>query len=638
VGEKLNAFISFYSLKANEEVEKWTTKTAEDDVKWKKLTDELYPAALKTATGLNQLETFQQVFPSPGTYVENATKYGSLLGTDPDFAKQLKELYKWRNTKTQIANRKKYLAEAKTYVEKGGEDYINRLVKEISSKLVGTTLAVALFKSHPDYVEYIEELIYHVPGPDGVLTTPETYAALLEKRDGGAFPVVTSSDNATDVSGSKTDDVTERKSETTTEKKTDGSEKKVESSPINAGEKPKSATPSGESKPGESSAINTSTEKKNESTSVTSTEGQVTSKPGELAKEEPKTDGKVSTAINVNLETVGSSGSGTDGKGTVSTKPESSQTVNTKVDETKSPGAINAKVEEAKSPGAINTKVEEIKSPGSISSEKEKIESNTILNANNTVEKSEKILQTDKTAESTDVKSTMSSVNTENTKTQENSTNVEKTSSNTNEGAVNSPKEEKKKGGFLSKLGKISNAVGSALNLPTFKELGSQAAGLFGATGAKFMSNVSDISQSFSKNSINSNTTQKQETSDDTTANTSNSTTNTSVGDSQTTTMNLEKNSPTVSVENKTTTNLDQSNTSGGQVNSTSMSTVTASNPTSNQTILSPQAPANQPPSSNPQNMGSSPGTSVDLGGLAQSISRLEKILISGIEVTIKDT
>jgi hypothetical protein len=631
VSEKLSSFLSLYSSKAEEYLKEWKEKTAADEVKWKKLTDETYPAALKTATDLNQVETFQQVFPSPGTYVENVTKYGAMLGVDTGFEKQLKELYKSRNTKTQIANRKKYLAEAQKFIEKGGEDYINRLVHEIFSKAADAASRGAkfneiidqLFKSYPDYTEFLEDLIEHVPGPDGVLTSPETYAVLLEKKEAGAFTLGAKTNETTTEKKSETTSTTETKPESTTEKKKEGSEKKVESSPINTGEKPKT-TPSGESKPGEKSAINAGTEKKTESTSVTSAEGQVTSKPGELTKEEPKAEGKTSTAINVNLETTGSSGSGTEGKGKTSTKTESPQTVNAKVEETKSPQAINAKVEETKTPGAI-------------SSEKEKIESNTILNANNTVEKSEKILQTEKTAESTEVKSTTSSVNTENTKTQENSTSVEKTGSNKNEGAVNSPKEEKKKGGFLSKLGKISNAVGSALNLPTFKELGSQAAGLFGATGAKFMSNVSDISQSFSKNSINSNTNQKQETSEDTT-NTSNSTTNTSIGDSQTATMNLEKNSPSVSTENKTTTNLDQSNTSGGQVNSTSMSTTTTPNPTSNQTILSPQSPANQPPSPNPQNMSSSPGTSVDLGGLAQSISRLEKILISGIEVTIKDT
>ncbi len=629
MGEKLNAFTQFYAEKATADVVKWKGLLAESEEKFKKISTELYPAALAAATGFGEQAKadFLKAFPEPGVFYEtNLTEYTNLLGLDDGLKKQLQELFKLRRVKGQVKSRKDEVTYSESFVQKGGEDYISRLSHEIFSKAADAasrganfdTIMTSLFKSYEDYTGFLEDLIDHVPGPEKVLTSPETYAALLEKKEGGAFTLSKKPAGEASPAGSE--------------------QKPATSSPINTEEKPKSSTPSGESKPGESSAINTSTEKKNESTSVTSTEGQVTSKPGELTKEEPKTEGKVSTAINVNLETVGSSGSGTDGKGTVSTKPESSQTVNTKVDEPKSPGAINAKVEEAKSPGAINTKVEEIKSPGSISSEKEKIESNTILNANNTVEKSEKILQTEKTAESTDVKSTVSSVNTENTKTQENSTNVEKTSSNTNEGVVNSPKEEKKKGGFLSKLGKISNAVGSALNLPTFKELGSQAAGLFGATGAKFMSNVSDISQSFSKNSINSNTTQKQETSDDTTANTSNSTTNTSVGDSQTTTMNLEKNSPTVSVENKTTTNLDQSNTSGGQVNSTSMSTVTASNPTSNQTILSPQAPANQPPSSNPQNMGSSSGTSVDLSGLAQSISRLEKILISGIEVTIKDT
>lgn len=631
MSEKLSSFLSLYSSKAEEYLNEWKEKTAADEVKWKKLTDETYPAALKTATDLNQVETFQQVFPSPGTYVENVAKYGAMLGVDTGFEKQLKELYKTRNTKTQIANRKKYLAEAQKYVEKGGEDYINRLVHEIFSKAADAASRGAkfneiidqLFKSYPDYTEFLEDLIDHVPGPDGVLTKPETYAVLLEKKEAGAFTLGAKTNEATTEKKSEattekkseTTPTTETKPESTTEKTKEGSEKKVESSPINTGEKPK-PTPSGESKPGEKSAINAGTEKKTESTSVTSAEGQVTSKPGELTKEEPKAEGKTSTAINVNLETTGPAATGVTGK-----EPET------------------------KSPQAINTQTEPVKKAEVGPSEKEKIESTTILNTNS-AETKEKILEKEKTSDSTEVKSTTSSVNTETSNSQENSTSVEKTSSTTSEGAVNSPKEEKKKGGFLAKLGKISNAVGSALNLPTFKELGSQAAGLFGATGAKFMSNVSDISQSFSKNSINSNTNQKKETAENTTntstsasnSEVSSSSTNSNVGETKTSTVNLEKNSPTMSVENTNTTNTStQTNNEGGSVSSTSTNTNAAPTSSSNQTILQPQS-SNQQSNQSQPGPSPSPGMSVDLNGLAQSISRLEKILISGIEVTIKDT
>ena len=347
-------------------------------------------------------------------------------------------------------------------------------------------------------------------------------------------------------------------------------------SPVNTGDLTKPKTEGAETNPG---TINAGKEKKKEATSVTSSEGQVTSKPGEISKEILQT-------------------------------------------ETKSPQTINVNLEPTKSPGAIST-------------DKEKIESNTILNTNEKLEKSEKILE--KTAESTEVKSTAASVNTETAKESQ-----ESTSSN---GAVNQPKEEKKKDGFLSKLGKISNAIGSALNLPTFKELGSQATGLFGATGAKFMSNVSDISQSFNRSSINSNINQKRETSDNTTSTTSNesnvssSNTFSTTDNTQNATMNLEKNSPSMTAENTSTTVSNQTNTSGSQMQSTTNASTAPTTVTSasNQTIL-PSTPTNQSPSQGQSIASSSPGMSVDLSSLSQSISRLEKILVSGIEVTIKDT
>lgn len=350
----------------------------------------------------------------------------------------------------------------------------------------------------------------------------------------------------------------------------------TETSPVNTGDLTKPKPEGAETNPG---TINAGKEKKKETTSVTSSEGQVTSKPGEISKEILQT-------------------------------------------ETSSPQTINVNLEPTKSPGAIST-------------DKEKIESNTILNTNEKLEKSEKILE--KTAESTEVKSTVSSVNTETAKESQEST--------SSSGAVNQPKEEKKKGGFLSKLGKISNVVGSALNLPTFKELGSQAAGLLGATGAKFMSNVSDISQSFNKSSINSNINQKRETSDNTTSTTSNesnvssSNTSSTTDNTQNATMNLEKNSPSMTAENTSTTVSNQTNTGGNQMQSstnTSTAPITTQS-ASNQTIL-PSTPTNQSPSQGQPMASSSPGMSVDLSSLAQSISRLEKILVSGIEVTIKDT
>lgn len=204
MSEKLTAFLSFYSSKASEEVERIKTKLVEHQEKWKKLNTEDYPAALKTATDLGQLETFQQVFPRPGEFVYNVTKYTSLLGIDDDFKKQISDLYKTRGLSVQIEITKQRLAKAEVYAKDGGEEYLNRLTSRIFQKTADissdganfNTVISNLFKSPEDYKEQIEELIDTIPGPDYVLDSPETYVALLEKKEAGAFTTSTKTEGS----------------------------------------------------------------------------------------------------------------------------------------------------------------------------------------------------------------------------------------------------------------------------------------------------------------------------------------------------------------------------------------------------------------------------------------------------------
>ena len=590
MGEKLNAFISLYSLKAKEEVEKWKTKTAEDEVKWKKLTDELYPAALKTATDLKQLETFQQIFPSPGTYIENITKYGSLLGTDPDFAKQLKELYKWRNTKTQIANRKKYLAEATEYVNKGGEDYLTRLVKEISSKLVGTTLAVALFKSYPDYIEYIEELIEHVPGPDGVLTTPEIYAALLEKRDAGAFPAgagnvsdasVTGAKPPTETNSSSTLNEPMQSAKPTESAKTEG----MPASSINSSTDKKESV-STETK----SPINTTAPSKSETISTTSLDGGVTSKTGELQTENIlETD--PSKAISINLENK-----------PIESKPAAGSTSNSSTTSTTSNSS---------------TTVNDVSSASSVTGNLLNTSTNTGVTSNENIMK------------------------------------VENTTNQSSSGTVNENKPEKEKGGFLSKVGNFAKKAGAVLNLPSIGTLGEQAKGLFGAAGANISSRISEVTNSFAINSSEAESNASPTSSTTTNSvNSSNTSTNTAPNvlavpntSAVSNTENLLKTETqnSMNVEQKlpgvTATAIPAPVVSAqiapvaSTVVSNAVNSQTGSSPQTTNTTTAQNIQAAGQPASTPPGM----GVNVDMNQLAQSIMRLERILISGIDVTIKD-
>ena len=590
MGEKLNAFISFYSLKANEEVEKWKTKIAADEVKWKKLTEELYPAALKTATDLKQVETFQQVFPSPGTFVENITKYGTLLGVDTEFEKQLKELYKWRNTKSQMAGRKKYLADAVGYVSKGGEDYLTRLVKEISSKLVGTTLAVALFKSYPDYVEYIEELIEDVPGPGGVLTKPETYDALLEKKEAGAFPAGTDSVSGANVTGAKSPTET---SSSSTLNESQQSTKPTDSAKT-GGMSASSINSSTDKKEGSlnetKSPINTATPSKSETTSTTSLEGGVTSKTGELQTENIlETD--PSKAININLENK-----------PIESKPAAGSTSNSTTASTTS----------------NSTTVNDVSSASSVTG-------NLLNTSTNTGVTGDKNIM-----------------------------NVANTTSQSSSSTVNENKPEKEKGGFLSKVGNFAKKAGAVLNLPSIGTLGEQAKGLFGAAGANINSRISEVKESFA---INSNKSESSASPTSSTVNNSVNSSNTSTNTAPnvlavpntadvSNTKNLLKTETqnSMKVEQKlpgvtaTSTPAPVASAQIAPVTSTVVSNAvnsqTGSSPQTTNTNTAQNIQAASQPASNPPGM----GVNVDMNQLAQSIMRLERILISGIDVTIKET
>lgn len=590
MGEKLNAFISFYSLKAKEEVEKWKTKTAEDEIKWKKLTEELYPAALKTATDLKQVETFQQVFPSPGTFVENITKYGTLLGTDPEFEKQLKELYKWKNTKNQIANRKNYLAQAEGYVSKGGEDYISLLAHEIFSKVADAASRGAkfsliidnLFKSYSDYTESLEDLIDHVPGPDGVLTSPEAYAALLEKKEAGSFT----------LSAEKIKPTTETNSSSTLNESTPSAQP---TEPAKTGGQPvasinsttASQTPSNSAT---SNPINPTSTKSSEPTAVTSLDGGVTSKAGELQTENIL-DTNPSQAINVNLEN----------KPTES-KPATGPTSNSTTATTTS----------------NSTTVNDVNSTSSVTSNPSNTSTNTGVTGDKNIMK------------------------------------VENTNNQSSSSTVNESKPEKEKGGFLSKVGNFAKKAGAALNLPSVGELGEQAKGLFGSAGANIGSRISEVKNSFSINSRDEESNSAPTSSTSTNSvNSSNTTTTTKPDDilavpntgttSNTsdilktetqTAINVEQNKPAVTA---TASPVTASSVPAATPAPSAVSNTTNSQNTSSPTTTTSNTSQNTQSAGQPAGSPAGVGVNVDMNQLAQSITRLERILISGIEVTIKD-
>jgi hypothetical protein len=348
-------------------------------------------------------------------------------------------------------------------------------------------------------------------------------------------------------------------------------------------------TPSSENKTGATSPINSTTAKTAEGTSVTGSEGGVTSKTGELQTENILNT-TPSQAINVNLEN----------KPTES-KPAASASSTTNTSNTSNSTTVN----DAKSTST------ETSSP-----------SNTASNVSTTGDK--------------------------------NIMKVENTNNQSSSSTVNESKPEKEKGGFLSKVGNFAKKAGAALNLPSVGELGEQAKGLFGATGANISSRISEVKNSFA---INSNKEESNSSPTSSTAtnsvNSSNTTANTKPNDilavpntgttSNTsdilktetqTAMNVEQNKPAVAATQSPVTNqtTQSTNPAASAVSNTSNSQNTSSPTTTTSNVSQNTQSAVQQPGSP-----AGGGVNVDTNQLAQSITRLERILISGIEVTIKD-
>lgn len=330
------------------------------------------------------------------------------------------------------------------------------------------------------------------------------------------------------------------------------------------------------------STINPAAAKSSETTAVTNSEGGVTSKTGELQAEKV-VEATPSQAVNINLETK-------------QAKPASAE-----------PASNSTTVLNTSSATTIN----DTSAPSSVT--------------NNSASSSSSVGATsDKKV-----------------------LNVENTNNQSSSSTVNESNKEKEKGGFLSKVGNFAKKAGAALNLPSIAEIGGQAKGLFGATTANINSRISEVKESFTKNSkdqINPFSAKAETSTTNNSSNTTSSANPTSTSNSNEiiktntqTTMNVEQSKPSMTEATPASTTNQQTSTSASNTVLNTNTQSVASTPQSTSTTAQSTTPA---PSQTGQPAAGAPGVNVntDLSQLAQSIMRLERILISGIDVTIKDT
>jgi hypothetical protein len=220
--------------------------------------------------------------------------------------------------------------------------------------------------------------------------------------------------------------------------------------------------------------------------------------------------------------------------------------------------------------------------------------------------------------------------------------NVETSSNQPTASSINESKKEKDKSKFLSKIGKIANAAGEVLNLPSIKDLGKSAGGLFGVTGENVKSKVSEITKSFSNNSINSidSKVESQTSSNNSNTTSTNEKVGTTSNNSEVTSvsqsnMQVEQSKPSVSnkIESKAETQNSTQNTNNSPTILNNQSQPISSAQTSNTVSNNYQTSQPNTTENTPQPI----NVNVDINQLAQSITRLERILLSGIEVTLKE-
>lgn len=220
---------------------------------------------------------------------------------------------------------------------------------------------------------------------------------------------------------------------------------------------------------------------------------------------------------------------------------------------------------------------------------------------------------------------------------------VENINNQSSSNTINENKKEKEKGGFLSKVGNLAKKAGATLNLPSITELGEQAKGLFGTTSSNINSRISEVKESFAINSNDfSKVTSPKSDASINYSNTASSNNTTAVSNSKDiiktgsqTTMNVEQRSPSVNSVSAPTETINQQTSNG--TSNTVLNTNTQPTVVSQQQVT-PVVSQNTQPAT--QTVANSPevGINIDLAQLAQTMMRLERILISGIDVTIKET
>ena len=365
-----------------------------------------------------------------------------------------------------------------------------------------------------------------------------------------------------------------------------------------------------------SNPINPTSTKSSEPTSVTSLDGGVTSKVGELQTENIL-DTNPSQSVSINLE---------------SKQADSKPAVGSTSNLTTSSTTLNS------------TTVNDAKSASSVTSNPSNTSNNTGVTVNNVNSDSSVTSNPSNTSNNTDVTNNKNTLKVANTDNQSSSS------------TVNENTQKKEKGGFLSKVGNLAKKTGAVLNLPSIGELGEQAKGLFGATGANISSQVSKVKNSFSINSstaesnslpTSSNSTNSVNSSNDTstenkqadilagpTAGQMSNTSNLLKTETQTA-MSVEQNKPVVT---PTSTPAPVSSVVSPQSMTPAISNTSNSQNTSLPTTLNSTTSQNTQSTNQPSSTPAGVGVNVDMTQLTQSIMRLERILISGIDVTIKDT
>ena len=199
MSEKLNAFISLFNDRVDEDISKAKSKIEKAQEKLDEA-EKIWNEAQEGLSG-GILENFLEVFPAP----TGGAQGNAITGVDPRFVNllefgdplksQARQLFKLRNSDKRMMGAQNYLQESERLKEEGAEITLSRLSSKLRETALRTqslggsnadSLIARIFEDYESFEEVAYSELDDVSSPSRLTTSQEAYEALKEKMEGAS--------------------------------------------------------------------------------------------------------------------------------------------------------------------------------------------------------------------------------------------------------------------------------------------------------------------------------------------------------------------------------------------------------------------------------------------------------------------